>query len=244
MLTCIVTWSAPTVSATTLLTTPSSSHFIVAGPAARKGSYTTFSVFSPVSQTPVRQIRIRHSFLHICLLASTPTSPNEIQFIGVSKDGEIYRFGDDVSAPSHRAKAVNNAQQKGTSIWQEMFGKDAFIEVEEIEEPTPVTAPSVRTHGKASEVYDGPSHTLPPVGLLFELFMEEILSDTAAKAEKMDVDEKIKYEKDAEVLSEALGANREAKCRVVSDDEMRDLEGFFKEVLTAGKSSLCIYPQS
>jgi NET1-associated nuclear protein 1 (U3 small nucleolar RNA-associated protein 17) len=126
-----------------------------------------------------------------------------------------------------------------------MFGKDAFLEVEDTEDVKVIPISSVRRSGKPSEVFDGPSHTLPPVGLLFDAFMEEILVPKGGMVSQgVDGRSGIRYDKGLSMTVEELAGSAQAQVKVVTDEDMQELEGFFRQVLSTGeffmKSYLCV----
>lgn len=154
--------------------------------------------------------------------------------MGIAKTGEIYRFGDAVRpiGPQPVRVIEQTTRSKPLSVWQEMFGKDAFIEDLQ---PAKETVPPVQSRkiGRPSDVFEGPSHTMPPVGLLFDAFMEELL---AAKSgdEKKDVAspaDGIQYEEATVAPPQPLLAVEETRTRPVTDEEVRDLEVFFCKIL-------------
>ena len=194
---------------------------------------------------PLRQITIKAKINRFCLLPSAILSPTSLQFAGITLFGEVYRFGDDIArVPYTRATTVTR-NNKQTSIWQEMFGKDAFLELEDssssLATTTQVTKGVMereRGSGRPSEVYDGPSHTMPPVNLLFDAFIEEILGGPPKIYPTPGDQEGGKAEIVYDVVSEIqVGeVEREQGSRAVTDQDMVELEDFFKNVLSSSTS--------
>lgn len=203
-------------------------NFVIGTEAA--GPHTAFSVYDVSVHTPVRTDRLPHHFRAISLIASrsAPANPaRALDLIGVTPTGEIYRFGDNVSPPVSQTRAVKTDGQKGTSIWQEMFGKDAFVD-ELVMLPTSEAADVARPRsGRPIEVFDGPSHTMPPVSLLFDAFIQHIIEPktAASPSEAVQEGEKVVFEQEPEQVASTSAA---PKPRVISDQELDDLEKLFR----------------
>lgn len=194
------------------------------------GPNTAFSIYDVSARTPVRTDRLPHHFRAISIIASrsAPANPaRALNLIGVTGNGEIYRFGDNVSAPVSQTRAVKTDGQKGTSIWQEMFGKDAFVDelvMAPASDAMDVTRPR---SGRPIEVFDGPSHTMPPVSLLFDTFIQHIIEPktAASPADALQEGEKVIFEQEPEHVASTSAV---PKPRVISDQELDDLENLFR----------------
>jgi NET1-associated nuclear protein 1 (U3 small nucleolar RNA-associated protein 17) len=149
------------------------------------------------------------------------------EFIGVSPSGEIYRFGQDVTSSALATNTIATTTAKTSSIWQEMFGKDAFLDDLAPPQPTVVLPPTI---SRPTDIFDGPSHTLPPVGLLFDAFMTQLLKPkTESKAE---IKSDIKYEEVEAKVEQPTSTVAKPVTKRVTEEDMKDLESFFKEVLS------------
>ncbi|OWZ80139.1 NET1-associated nuclear protein 1 (U3 small nucleolar RNA-associated protein 17) [Cryptococcus neoformans Tu401-1] len=244
LLSCEVVWSSPSLAADSLITSSTSPYFISASNAS---SSTTLRVFAPDSPTPLRTISVDTKVTQIVSLSqsSASDSSSSLHLIGIAPSGEIYRFGDIAAAvASESAKSVRQAQAKeGLSIWQEMFGKGAFLEEPEAEESTTATASALQQRvsdksGRPADIFEGPSHTMPSTGLLFDAFMDELLQgNTAAKEEEkvkeVTRDEAVVYEMEVDKSGAEEMTAGEIKGRAVGDGEIRELEAFFKDLLSS-----------
>ncbi|WWD15791.1 hypothetical protein CI109_100215 [Kwoniella shandongensis] len=245
LLSCDIAWATPSTHVQSLLVSPSAPFFITT---AVEDGHTKLSVFDTVSSKPLRIMHTSHSTKQIKLLpnSSGVESVFQLHLVGIAPSGEIYRFGDvAASAAPLGAKSVTNgsAAGKGLSIWQEMFGKDAFLEEIEPAETSTATASAlqqriVASSGRPADVFEGPSHTMPPVGMLFDAFMDELLSGrTASRSVDMEENDDVNdgndilYEDEARLDIPAL-ATEKVKGHVVDDMEMAELEAFFKQVLS------------
>lgn len=205
-----------------------------------KDHKSAYSVYRPNTAQPVRTNKSSHKINHITLLPSaTSPLPSLLQFVGISHSGEIFRLGDQIAKDVHVGTNAITHNDRQVSIWQEMFGKDAFLEMADPEADDAArsaeVAAAARKTGNPLDVFEGPSHTLPPVSLLFDSFMDTILLPRGAEVEAVKEDT-IMYDnhgddgEDAGVVT-ALGRQ---KLREVKDKDIADLEVFFRDVLTTG----------
>ncbi|WWC85348.1 uncharacterized protein L201_000211 [Kwoniella dendrophila CBS 6074] len=207
---------------------------------------TLLTVFSPVSSVPLRIMSISQPIKHLQILPTPAISPLSLHLIGVASSGEIFRFGDLAhSAAPLTSKSVSTAtKQQGLSIWQEMFGKDAFLDslsldvaaTDEAALTATATALQQRVSGKGkpADVFTGPSHTMPPTGILFDAFMDELLSGHTASSTTVEVqeaqDDDILYEAEHKIDIDVPSVPT-VQGKTVDDDEIKGLEIFFREVL-------------
>lgn len=223
LLSCELVQTLPTLAADMVVALPTGILAARSFPPSGKGQQpkTDVVILSP-SGTPGATITMR---VLLSALAALPGPA--IHLVGMAPSGEIYRFGElqKATAPSKRAIGAAAAPaRRATSIWQEMFGRDAFLD--ELAPPPPADEPVVsalqrRAAGRPEAVFDGPSHTLPPVGMLFDAFMDELL---APRAEDEDAP-MVVDEDDAPVMPSTLMVDA---VRAVSDKEVAELEGFFR----------------
>lgn len=227
ILSCQVVHTHPAQAVDVLV--PLKSGFIAAqsGPTS-----TSLALFTP-DGTVERTVTLKTVFSALAALPSPAA-----HLVGIAPSGEIYRFGDMQAAAAPTARSVANAaapERRAMSIWQEMFGKDAFLDDLEPEAapPAAVSALQRRAAGHPAQVFDGPSHTLPPVGMLFDAFMDELLSAPREEPEEspedgMEIDDVPAL--GAAPLPLSLAAD---SVRAVRDDEMDELEGFFATLLSS-----------
>lgn len=216
LLSCVIANSSPEQLVDVLLALPTG--FVAAHSTA---SATTLALFQPNGQH-MRSVHLRAPF-------SALTALPGMHLVGIAPSGEISRFGDAQAAASPGARAVQaQAPRRTTSIWQEMFGKDAFLdELAPEPEPPAVTELQRRAAGRPDMVFEGPSHTLPPVSMLFDAFMDELLvtrseGDEAADVDMADADEI------APLAAAPVGGDT---SRPVKDEDVDELVEFFTTVL-------------
>lgn len=253
LLSCEATWSDAELRAEQLVPVPSQDAFIIAH-IDQATQATVFAVHSSASAAPARQLVVQEPLRHIrCLPAS---ELDRLALAGVTGTGEIFRFGDALTTSRQTAKAVSQSVgQQNRSIWTEMFGKDAFLsslgDVAATVATTPNSAQAsqalqirARKTGKPIEVFDGPSHTLPPAGMIFDAFVEELLRpdlEMRERGELVDVDmdeqkpiyERATSRRDKIIVQPVL---KTEEGRKVADKEIKELESFFREILTGGAS--------
>lgn len=215
LLSCVITNSSPEQLADVLLAIPTG--FVAAHSTANA---TTLSLFQP-NGTHMRSVHLRAPF-------SALTALPGMHLVGIARSGEIYRFGDAQATASPAARAIQaQPQRRTTSIWQEMFGKDAFLdEIEPEPEAPAVTELQRRAAGRPDMVFEGPSHTLPPVSMLFDAFMDELLVTRSAEDEVADV-EMLDGDEIAPVSTAPVGRDT---SRPVKDKDVDELVEFFSSV--------------
>ncbi|WVF72330.1 hypothetical protein IAT40_007143 [Kwoniella sp. CBS 6097] len=266
LLSCEVAWAITSQSVQDLITSPSASFFITSEVSSKSSRVT---IFSPSSSKPLRVMSTSRPVSRLTLLPnpSGAETSSSLHLIGVAATtGEIFRFGDAAaSAAPLGAKSVSTstggtAPGGGLSIWQEMFGKDAFLDdlasSATSDEKNTATASALQQRvvsgkGRPSDVFSGPSHTMPPTTLLFDAFMDELLSghtastgaDDEGDAVEGSQEEGVLYEEESkvDVLPVAAGIGR-SQGRAVDDEEVKSLEAFFKDVLSVSKPTTATTP--
>ena len=229
-----VIWANVLAPCSRLITSISSPNFVAAHePVDGK---TAFSVFKATSANAMRSVKAKGKINRLVLLPSSSAAPRDLQFAGVSQSGEIFRFGDDISKDTVVGTiAIRSAGERGVSIWQEMFGKDAFLEIEDsYEAEDALDSARSRKAGNPVEIFEGASHTLPPVSLLFDAFLESILVSKSPGHGDLK-EEGIIFE--AEDVVEPVQMTGSQKGREVRDEEIEELEVFFRDVLKTGTLS-------
>jgi NET1-associated nuclear protein 1 (U3 small nucleolar RNA-associated protein 17) len=154
------------------------------------------------------------------------------QFIGVAPSGEIFRFGKDVTSSAPATNAITTTSSQSSSIWQEMFGKDAFLDDLAPPQRTVVLPATI---ARPTDIFDGPSHTLPPVGLMFDAFMSQLLKPKSD--DKKDIkSDPIAYQANGEEEevreTKAAVTGKGPQTKKVTEQDMKELEAFFKDVLS------------
>ncbi|ODO03476.1 NET1-associated nuclear protein 1 (U3 small nucleolar RNA-associated protein 17) [Cryptococcus wingfieldii CBS 7118] len=244
LLSCEVSWSLPSLPVSSLVPSTASTFFTVA---ASSAAGTSFRVFDPTSAVPLRTVNISHQSSRLLALPSATGSEavSSLHLVSVSPSGEIYRLGDLVSSSSRTAiKNVSQAKTfTGLSIWQEMFGKGAFLQDSELEEPATATATALQQRvannlGRPADVFEGPSHTMPPTSMLFDAFMDELLSGNQAPREEkqeknVEQGDAIVYEVEVDESREERDETKILKAKDVADEDVKELEVFFRDLLSS-----------
>lgn len=243
-------------------------------------SQTIISLFSPTStdRKPIFEKSIdTPSFRSLVRLPSSSSSTSSLglTFIGVTSTGEVVRFGDASTPLPALSAALTPRSGSGEvgrkSIWQEMFGERAFItststSLEDAEADAYASAEQVKATtttltrttkvagtGRPSDVFEGPSHTLPPLSTLFDAFIDEVLAvpvvqpQMAVSAAGVGVNGVV-GDQGGILLPDGNGADEEASGdgmlgkldstdglvgRKVRDEEVHELEGFFRTLLSS-----------
>ena len=237
LLSCEIVWSNVNAACHRLITSRLLPFFAAVHEPTYDKPRTVISIYKPTSSNAVRAVKVNNRIRWLSYLPPTSSgsgvpSARQLQFAGISHSGEVSRFGDSIAPEKATGTHSISAPEKSMSIWQEMFGKDAFLEIGQLdqEEPEEQTSRS-RVGGKPTDIFEGASHTLPPVSLLFDSFLEQILAPGAQKGaeENGENGEKILYD-----VEEAAPAplERGHKSRAVGEEEMVELEEFFRSTLS------------
>ncbi|ORX39739.1 WD40-repeat-containing domain protein [Kockovaella imperatae] len=212
--------------------------FVIAAPSDHELWRTTLSIYNATASNPIRQVVVRAKLARLIALPGTQGS-DQLEFLGTTLTGEVLRFGDDVSWSRGRHARVNKKEERDTSIWQEMFGKEAFVNLDDTAAATEAASSEVvaRPPGRPSEVFDGPSHTLPPPSLLFDSFIDQLLgsSDKPTKVITVDTQPGITYSTGTPIeASETFMVSNapEVKSRKVTDQEVKEIQNLFTEILS------------
>ncbi|ORY22761.1 hypothetical protein BCR39DRAFT_550862 [Naematelia encephala] len=255
LLSCEVMWSQTLSSINHLVILGNTPNFVTVSPRPNGQSGSQLSIYTATSATPVRQIAVEQAIGRLCSVPSTNTGPGSLQFIISTPTYELFRIGDSTfQQPKPVSKDITKSvlPEKPTSIWQEMFGADAYLDGSA---PTPnedetrsALQARARATGRPSQVFEGPSHTLPPPSLLFDAFMEEMLAfktdETRVEVVRADIGQQgILYDRREEtdvIMPPDLVGELElgGGSRKVSDEEIRELEVFFKQVLSGQQKSV------
>ena len=235
-----VSWSSDSQSTLRLVDLPTIDTFVLVHSPDNTLYRSTLSVFSPNYSTPIRQKHIRHKVNR--LIALPGSTRDSLEFVGVAFSGEVLRFGDDVSYSRARRNKVEKKDEKDLSIWQEMFGKDAFVNLDlataSADEVNVGSGAEVkRKTGRPSEVFDGPSHTLPPPSLLFDSFIDQLLGNPIDNmaARPTEQEEGILYESGVAQETRIDGPVTlvpEVKGRQVTDQEVKEVQTLFEQILS------------
>lgn len=237
LLSCEVVWSNTSPVDHLVVAQSSDSSFATT---LSNDNHTTVSTYRPDSPTPTT------STLPLPLFKIASLGLGQ-EYIGVAPSGEIYRFGPHITATAASTQTISSATQTSasTSIWQEMFGRDAFLDELALAPAPSSTVVLPPTLAKPTDVFDGPSHILPPVSLLFDAFMAQLLkptleagAGTASGAEvKKENDIVYRQDDDESATKPASGDQVRVSTKEVTDDDIKELEGYFKQVLSDSPSA-------
>lgn len=230
---CIAAWTLPFFHQHEVisLSIPSQPYFLAStltsGPSPHQ--QTIISCFGPHSAKPIFRRAIPAKLLQVCVSGintSHAVDASSVELTAIARDGRTLRVGEDVKPFPKQIQSVSvsaaTASAQGAtvktsnlSIWEEMFGKNAFSGTaqadDDVPEPTLSGKPLKDKRSKYSKVYDGPSTSLPPMGLLFDEFLNDF----------MDVKPAITTEAQAPTVRFAGDAGEAAEtASVISSEDM------------------------
>jgi len=151
-----------------------------------------FSVHSPVS---ISRHVVPFGIVQATVTPAANDRDDSVEYTGLARDGTVVRFGARVE-PFERRLTDDLTEKRSTdsgvqnqSIWEEMFGKDTFVDVvtphqsaasaldaNEGDDPAHSTSKTLSKRGKYSDVYDAPNSSLPPSSLLFDAFVRDFMA--------------------------------------------------------------------
>ncbi|KZS91676.1 WD40 repeat-like protein [Sistotremastrum niveocremeum HHB9708] len=168
----------------------------------RKPPSTQVSVFSTASPIPTRVYRVPFyirsviwdTIAPVAVAQASPSSPDHSEraahysLIGITDKWSVNLFGDEVQvapartegeAASQLASANNVAQTGRRTLFQDIFGKSAFVDVSQPPAlpagPTDATVPSNKIRGVLGDIFNVPAYLCPPMETIFGVAMEEFL---------------------------------------------------------------------
>ncbi|KAF8641248.1 hypothetical protein AX17_000882 [Amanita inopinata Kibby_2008] len=192
---------------------------------------TTVLILNAMSASPASEQVVPHSFRSIVLYAPYHSQPG-FSFVGITVDWGIVSFGEQVLHPELEGSSSNkifaSAAPQRRTLFQDIFGLSALENLQSEQTVSQTVSTTIPRHQNAAiDVFDGPSHLLPPISSLFDAIMEHH-SHTQAPIYQDDkqtteVDEDIDMEAEVpEVVVESQST------RQVSQDVVDGLVNLFK----------------
>lgn len=246
------------------LSIPSQPYFLTStltsGPSPHQ--QTIISCFGPHSAKPIFRRAIPAKLLQVCVSsvnASHAVDANSVELTAIARDGRTLRVGEDVKPFPKQIQSVSvsaaTASAQGTtvktsnlSIWEEMFGKNAFsgtTQTDDVPEPTLSTKPLKDKRSKYSKVYDGPSTSLPPMGLLFDEFLNDFMDVKPAETSIIPQAPTVRFAGDAGeatetasvVSSEDMLPTVDMHVNKVTMKDVQELGDWFKTVVLSSEAA-------
>ncbi|KAG9005350.1 hypothetical protein FRB90_010426 [Tulasnella sp. 427] len=215
---------------------PNSDEFAVA---VRHPNQTFISIHSPFQSDP---IRIRTLPFHVLRLAPLPTSNSQQHMMAaVAADGSVSLVGDDLTVLPQREGDVErslsgkNALSTRTSLFENVFGRSAFKDLENVDGAPQANAGmdgADDRFGAAVDLrlLDGPAYLLPPIESLFTSLMEGVLVKPGTAVEVQEADQETRMDLDVEeVVEETVAPAPFVRPRDVDDSEISMLVNLFSQ---------------
>jgi NET1-associated nuclear protein 1 (U3 small nucleolar RNA-associated protein 17) len=244
------------------LSIPSQPYFLTStltsGPSPHQ--QTIISCFGPHSSKPIFRRAIPAKLLQVCVSgvnASHAVDASSVELTAIARDGRTLRVGEDVKPFPKQIQSVSvsaaTASAQGTtvktsnlSIWEEMFGKNAFsgtAHIDDVPEPTLSAKPLKDKRSKYSKVYDGPSTSLPPMALLFDEFLNDFMDVKPAVAPATQAPT-VRFAGDGEVADTASVISSEDMLPIVdmhvnkvTMKDVQELGDWFKTVVLTSEAT-------
>jgi hypothetical protein len=244
------------------LSIPSQPYFLTStltsGPSPHQ--QTIISCFGPHSSKPIFRRAIPAKLLQVCVSGVNSThavDASSVELTAIARDGRTLRVGEDVKPFPKQIQSVSvsaaTACAQGTSvktsnlsIWEEMFGKNAFSTAPTIDaavaDPTSMPSKPLKDkRSKYSKVYDGPTTSLPPMSTLFDDFLNDFMDVKPITTSLAPETSNVRFAGDgketssvvdtASVISEDVAPLVDMHIKRVGMSDVQELGDWFKSVV-------------
>lgn len=221
-------------------------------------------IFGVSSSQPLHSYSLPFKLRHaIWYPTSDPVNESDTHsaysLLAVTIEQKAVLVGDDVvvhSLETSASREITSAEEtfERTTIFQDLFGKSAFANLEERGQPSKVevqrSLPDISTGTKVLDltILDGPSHLLPPIGSLFDSLIDSFTRSEDPRTPPSMQSESLK-DKDVEMreVEEAddrtnVTSTRRRAPRQIDKEEMSLFTGLFRAVLSASPERTTISP--
>ena len=224
---------------------PDEEQFIViergAAPTTASAPSTRVLVFNPISSNPVSVRTLPFQLRSVAAVPSAaffPTDPSGFTLVGITESWQVVVFGDDVQLPEEEGTSARTITQEAApakrTLFQDVFGDIAFADYSAVPGPSNATNTLQPWKGKeVAEIFNAPSHLMPPLEYLFDSIMDGFLATRDTDAEEPDSKEDAVEEDEMEVDEPVDDADAPARSapleRMVDRQEMSGFVALFKQ---------------
>ncbi|PFH49807.1 hypothetical protein AMATHDRAFT_146767 [Amanita thiersii Skay4041] len=215
-------------------------------PSTSEVKRTVALTFNVKSSLPVNEQSIPYVFRSIVHYAQSARMC-KFCFVGVTTSWGVVSFGEDIlqvtQEGSHGNKIATNATPLKRSLFHDIFGESAFTHLPE-ERPTlqSISSSGAGRLGSTLGIFDGPSHTLPPISVVFDDIMEGFLQTQPRDTERPTV---VEEDEDVDMEGEppevvTLESQR-LQTRRIDQEEVNSLVSLFKTQIIGRKLVYFLY---
>ena len=193
-------------------------------------------LFSPSSSNPYSIRTLPFRFRNVIWNNLDKDSCN---LVGITYQWNVVLCGDDVristgdESQSREIDRNASAIQKKT-LFQDMFGKSAFVDISNIRDSTISPTQKPTEISSASSIFDSPAYQSPSVDSLYSSLMTCFLSKVSQSPEEVKVPEEQLLEMDVDMET----GPSIPQGRIVDDDEVNSLVDLFR---TQSINSKCLF---
>ena len=176
--------------------------------------------------------------------SSSPSDPTSYAFVGITNSWGVHLFGDDIRLPDEQGSSARGLGDEGAAgpskrtLFHDIFGASALVEPTAAPQPVEVDTTHPWRGKEIAEIFDAPTHLMPPVASLFDAVVDSFLTVKPASgaAQAEDVEEEERQDEDVEMEDQTGPVLSEERIERVADRrEMRTFIDLFKHCAIKGK---------
>jgi NET1-associated nuclear protein 1 (U3 small nucleolar RNA-associated protein 17) len=212
--------------------------------AETKSTSSTVEVYQASSATPHRvhslPFRLRNV---VWSVAGATVDPTAFTLVGITQAWAVVALGDHVHVPQEEGTSARNIGTLGVAssrtIFADIFGQSAFVDVHAPAETSWSAAPSADTHTHApTGFFEARAYLMPPLESMFDALMDSFLKPRIAEmpiheedAEELQDDEDV----DMAVVEETEAFSDPRQHRVIDEREMDQFVALFRRHAVEGQ---------
>ena len=169
--------------------------------------------------------------------SSSPSDSSSYAFVGITNSWGVNIFGDDIRLPDEQGSSARGLGDEGAAgpsrrtLFHDIFGASALVEPTAVPQPVEIDIVHSWRGKEIAEIFDAPTHLMPPVASLFDAGVDSFLTvrptSGAARAEEAEGEEQ--QDEDVEMEDQTEPVLSEERIERVADRyEMRVFVDLFK----------------
>ncbi|EPT01493.1 hypothetical protein FOMPIDRAFT_1120096 [Fomitopsis schrenkii] len=177
--------------------------------------------------------------------SSSPSDPSSYAFVGITNSWGVNIFGDGMRLPDARGSSARGLGDEGAAgpsrrtLFHDIFGASALVEPTSAPLPVEIDTTHSWRGKEIAEIFDAPTHLMPPVASLFDALVDSFLAvkpaNGAVQPEEAEDEERQDEDVEMEDRTEPV-LSEERIERVVDRREMRAFVDLFSHCAVKGES--------
>uniref|UniRef100_A0A0W0FAU9 Putative WD40 repeat-like protein n=1 Tax=Moniliophthora roreri TaxID=221103 RepID=A0A0W0FAU9_MONRR len=210
----------------TLVPSPYDETFALFTSSQEQATQSRVYILSATAPTPTRSISLPFGLRSVIWYSPRSSSSSSFNFMGITHDWMIVRFGDDAKdiLEGSSAREIKASIDKPRTLFQDIFGSSMFTNSSDSTSKHPIqSTPSAWTGLESSSILDGPVHLMPPLESLYAPLMNAFMKrrpDNSLAAPEKPTD------KDVEMEDEDEAPARTSRSPKFTDDRDVDMKAF------------------